>query len=331
MPRGLQLTVSEREKIKAYKDCGLSNRAIAIKMNRSKAVINNFINMGEFYGKIKRKGPKPKLSTHDKRRIIGLATQKKMSATQIKKELGVSITVRRIQQVLHNTPHLKWTKRMKKPQLKAHHKTARLEFARNHISWTSDWQNVVFSDEKKFNLDGPDGCQYYWHDLRNDREVRLSRNFGGGTVMIWGAYSYNGKTPICFISTRMDSVKYTELLEDALIEYADDIAGPNWIFQQDNAAIHCSKYTKGFFTARDIQVLEWPACSPDLNPIENLWGLMARRVYQNGRQFNNVLELKTVIKEVWAEISLETLRTLTNSMPNRLFEVIRNNGGHTTY
>lgn len=331
MPRGLQLTLPEQEKIRAYKDCGLSNRQIAIKMKRSKVVINNFVNKGELYGKIKRKGPMPKLTARDKRRVIAIASQKNCSGSQIKKELNAPVTVRRIQQILHESPHLKWAKRKKKPQLKAHHKTARLKFAKKYMSWTSEWQKVVFSDEKKFNLDGPDGCQYYWHDLRKNRDVRMSRNFGGGSVLIWGAFSYNGKTPICIITTKMNSIKYTELLEDALIEHSDDISCPDWIFQQDNAAIHTSSYTKEFLRSHNVDVLDWPACSPDLNPIENLWGLMARRVYQNGRQFHDVAELKTAIKEIWAEISIETLRKLTESMPNRLFHVIRNNGSHTKY
>ncbi|KAI8120489.1 Transposable element Tc3 transposase [Lucilia cuprina] len=58
------------------------------------------------------------------------------------------------------------------------------------------WEKVLFSDEKKFNLDGPDGFQYYWHDLQKDKEVRMSRNFGGGSLMIWGGFSIKGKLPL---------------------------------------------------------------------------------------------------------------------------------------
>jgi len=43
---------------------------------------------------------------------------------------------------------------------------------------------VIFSDEKKFNLDGPDGCDSYWHDLRKEHLVKPRRNFGGGSVMV---------------------------------------------------------------------------------------------------------------------------------------------------
>ena len=72
---------------------------------------------------------------------------------------------------------------MRKPALKSYHKQARLAFARKYLDISENWNRVVFSDEKKFNLDGPDGFSDHWHDLRENDLPRLSRNFGGGTVM----------------------------------------------------------------------------------------------------------------------------------------------------
>jgi len=53
--------------------------------------------------------------------------------------------------------------------------------------WKEKWRKVIFSDEKKFNLDWPNGSQFYWHDLRRTSEIAMSRNFGGGSVMIGSA------------------------------------------------------------------------------------------------------------------------------------------------
>uniref|UniRef100_T1IMZ2 Uncharacterized protein n=1 Tax=Strigamia maritima TaxID=126957 RepID=T1IMZ2_STRMM len=66
--------------------------------------------------------------------------------------------------------------------------------------------------------------------------------------------------------------------------------------------------------------------SPDLNPKENAWGLLSRAVNANGQQYNNIVELKAAIISKWEEIEQNQLKTLVNSMPNRLFKVIHKQG-----
>lgn len=142
---------------------------------------------------------------------------------------------------------------------------------------------------------------------------------------------YDGKLPICIITTRMNSTNYIELLEDVLIQHLEENVNENLIFQQDNASIHVSKQTKAWFAENNVPVMDWPACSPDLNPIENLWGLLASEVYKHGRQFNTISDLKDCIKDSWRKIGRSTLQTLINSMPERIFEVIKAKGGPTKY
>ncbi|KAM8717008.1 hypothetical protein ACLKA7_003818 [Drosophila subpalustris] len=72
---------------------------------------------------------------------------------------------------------------LKAPHLLPRHKEARLKFAEDHLS--TDWNTIIFSDEKKWNLDGPDGSRCYWRDLRKDPIYFSKRNFGGGSVMVW--------------------------------------------------------------------------------------------------------------------------------------------------
>ena len=98
------------------------------------------------------------------------------------------------------------------------------------MTWDTKWCNVIFSDEKKFNLDGPDGFSYYWHDLRREREILSKRQFGGGSVMIWAGMGYNGLTDISFIDRNMNSLMYQEVLETHLLPIAPIIGGDGWIF-----------------------------------------------------------------------------------------------------
>ncbi len=74
-----------------------------------------------------------------------------------------------------------------------------MKFAENHLRMSTNWTNIIFSDEKKCNLDAPDGWQYYWHDLRKEEQYFSKRASGGGSVMVWATFSAQGKTQIPFL------------------------------------------------------------------------------------------------------------------------------------
>lgn len=190
---------------------------------------------------------------------------------------------------------------------------------------------MIFSDEKKWNLDGPDGNQYYWHDLRKEPLIFSKRNFGGGSVMTWGAFSGYGKVGLTFIEGRMNSVDYQNIIGDQLDDFYPQIRNPPLDFQQDNAKIHVSRSTKAWFQRRNQPVLDWPSRSPDLNPMENLWTIIARRVYENNQQYATVDELKRAIWDAFLSVPQDVIDNLVRSMPNRMFQVINRNGGLTDY
>jgi hypothetical protein len=77
-----------------------------------------------------------------------------------------------------------------KPPVTATHKKVNLSYAINHVQWKSEWDKIVFSDKKKFNLDGSDGFHYYWNDLISDKAMIFSKRVqSGGFVMIGQAFS----------------------------------------------------------------------------------------------------------------------------------------------
>ncbi|KAG3113832.1 hypothetical protein PI125_g6969 [Phytophthora idaei] len=105
----------------------------------------------------------------------------------------------------------------------------------------------------------------------------------------------------------------------------------DYIYQPDNASIHRSKLTMEFFEEEGIKLLDWPARSPDLNPIENVWAMMARIVYHNGKLYDSVAEMRAAIIAAWEALDASYLGKLVDSMPKRCIEVIAKQGNKTHY
>jgi len=149
--------------------------------------------------------------------------------------------------------------------------------------------------------------------------------------MIWGAFSAYGKSSIAFIGTRLDSRGYQKILQDHLLPFMQKFPSVNHTFMQDNASIHASRSTSEWLRENKVETLPWPARSPDINPIENVWGLIVRDIYSDCRQYDNVAQLKTAIQEAWDRISPEILRNLVISMPNRMNLLIKSAGKPINY
>ncbi len=111
---------------------------------------------------------------------------------------------------------------------------------------------------------------------------------------------------------------------------ADKLYGDAYfIFQQDLAPAHTAKGTKSWFNDHGVTVLDWPANSPELNPIENLWGIVKRKMRDT--RPNNADDLKAAIKETWASIPPQQCHKLITSMPCRIEAVIKAKGAPTKY
>jgi len=153
------------------------------------------------------------LSEADIRSIVRHASNSHDSSTKIKEKSGVEASKSTVLRVIKKAEHLKRLKLKKKPQLNKLRKEMRLNFARSHMTWSKEWRFVVFSDEKKFNLEGPDGYNYYFHDMRKEEHIldRLHSRVGG--VMVWGAISYYGTYELQFLTPKMNAVAYNNLLE----------------------------------------------------------------------------------------------------------------------
>ena len=103
------------------------------------------------------------------------------------------------------------------------------------------------------------------------------------------------------------------------------------IFQQNNDPKHISKKATQWFEDNDIQVLVWPAQSPDINPIEHLWVHLKRALQKYLTPPKGMHELWERVVEEWNGILVETCQKLIESMPRRIQAVIRERGGYIEY
>lgn len=331
MGSGKRLSREEIERIKTLKEEGYSNRQIALRLGRSPRVINNLLKDIENYGRKPIPG-RPRATTERERsRILRTASNSSMTAREIGTEVGVNASLRTVQRILKRSPVLQRRRLKKKPLLLPRHKEKRLEFARAHMAWKDEWNQVIFSDEKRFCLDGPDGYAYYFHDLRKEERFLTRHHRREGGIMIWGAISVRGPVELKFIEGTQTGVRYRDMLEEVKPLVEEIMEGQPWIFQQDHAAVHTARVVREWFRANNVVELEWPSVSPDLNIIENLWGWLTRRVYRSGQQYGTITELKTAIRTAWDEIPLDLLQKLYSSIENRIYQVILNRGGHTKY
>lgn len=227
--------------------------------------------------------------------------------------------------------------KVKKPFLSKRHIKARLEFAQKYEHWTEDdWARVMFTDETKINRIGSDGRQWVWKKAGTplqSQHVQQTIKFGGGSVMVWGCMTTSGVGYMCRIEGKMDGELYVEILEDHVFQTLEfyDLDSDNFIFQQDNDPKHTSKKAKEWFNDNEIELLDWPAQSPDLNPIEHLWHILKMRLAEYENPPKGIQELWERVQVEWEKIPKEECLNLINSMPRRIQAVLRAKGGHTKY
>ncbi len=205
-------------------------------------------------------------------------------------------------------------KRATKPLLKQKHCQKHLTWAQEKNNWTVDqWSKVLFSDESKFCISFGNQGPRVWRksgEAQNQCCLKSSVKFPQ-SVMIWAAMSSAGVGPLCFLKSAVNAAIYQDILEHFMLPSADKLYG-------DADFIH-----------HGVTVLDWPANSPDLNPIEHLWGIVKRKMRDT--RPNNADDLKTAIKSTWASITPEQCHRLIASMPRRIDAVIHAKGGPTKY
>ena len=208
MGRRAHLTPAEKAVTIVLHHEGLTEREVGDTVKRSKTAVHNVINYESSPSKNENRGRKSKLSPRMCRKIVRKARGGGFTARKICVDYGLPVSIRRVQQVLSSAQYCEFELRKKAPAFTPTHKAARLDwcetFSAKEVGY---WNDLIFSDEKRFSLDGPDCVCYYWADPNIVDKYFSKRPRGGDGWMVWAGVSSRGKTLLVFIYYNMDGAK----------------------------------------------------------------------------------------------------------------------------
>ncbi len=204
-------------------------------------------------------------------------------------------------------------------------KRRRVLWAKAHLKWTvSKWKSVLWSDKSKVDiLIGIQGRRVLWPkeegDLPACHQCSVQKP---ASLMVWGCISAYGMGSLHVLESTMNAERYIKVLEQHMLPSRQRLfQGRPCVFQQDNAKPHTTAITTAWLRSRRVRVLNWPACSPDLSPIENIWRIIKQKIRQRWPQ--TLQQLETYIRQEWDQIPTPKLQKLITSMPRHLQTVLK--------
>ncbi|GFX08404.1 transposable element Tcb2 transposase [Trichonephila clavipes] len=216
------------------------------------------------------------------------------------------------------------------------HRTARLQWCREHHNWTEqDWACVLFSDESRFSLSSDCRCQLIWRKSGTaylPENIQEKDRYPTCSIMVWAGIKINGRTRLNVVANgTMTGRRYIDEVLLPHVRLFRGAVGDKFVFMDDNATCHRTLAVQDCLNSEGIQRLVWPARSPDLNPIENVWDALGRQVAGRNYPPTNKNTLIRALTEEWDKLPQQLLDNVVQSMVRRVKCCITLHGGHIPY
>ena len=265
------------------------------------------------------KGYKKLLKSHKLKIYNALKQNPFRSAIDLVNFLGLPVTARTVRNYLKATG-FRYRRPDTKIKLDQDKKRKRVDFCKKMETFLYI-NSIIFSDEASFWIFDNNHCGWFHNNVRQELSVECH----AGKVHAWGAISARGKINLVTFTDTLTASFYQDILDEHLISQAWDLYPKTWYFQQDKDSKHTAHTTQNYLEDNISHLIDWPAKSPDLNPMENIWSILKGNTKK--RQPKTVMELEECIHEEWERLSTTMIKDLAKSFR----KCIKFNGSVTHY
>ncbi|GFV19776.1 transposable element Tcb2 transposase [Trichonephila clavipes] len=207
---------------------------------------------------------------------------------------------------------------------------------REHRNWrNNEWGRVLFTDESRFSLSSDSHHILIWRERgsRNHPSNIIERDrYGGRGVLVWGGIMLGSRTDLHIFDA--GSVNGTRYCNEILLPYVRLFRGAmglQFLFMDDSAPCHLTVAAEQLLESEDIERMDWPARSSDLNPIEHVWDFLGRRLAARTLPPVTIRELRLALQVEWAAMPQQLIDTLILSMGRRCETYLAVRGDHIPY